>query len=109
MRIFQDDVAVNNSGDMSVAVLTTEPVVLDHIQVCAIQAVFTGAPVGALKLQANVGGPTWTDVDGSTAAVAAAGNFMWNLSAAGFNSVRVVYTKTSGTGTMTVRVNGKGF
>lgn len=109
MRIFNEPVTVSNSGDMSQATLTSNSIALDHMGLAAIQAVYTGSPVGSLKLQANVGGSTWTDVASSTVSVTAAGDNMWNLADIGYSAVRVVYTKTSGTGTLSVRANCKGF
>jgi hypothetical protein len=97
------------------------PINLDYIDLCAIQAVITGSPVGSMKLQGSCdvgtsttdGNPAnnvvtnWTDVAGSSQAVSAAGNLMFNISDAGWKWLRVVYTFTSGTGTAVVRINGK--
>ena len=103
---------------------------LNQIFMYSIQAIWTGAPVGSLKLQvsnddvpsAPVGNATpgtaqanvssnvvnWTDYTGSTTAVSGPGDFMWIVSDGGYKWVRVVYTATSGTGSLTVEYNGKG-
>lgn len=90
--------------------------------VCSIQATWTGGSAdGALKLQTScqnvpVGTGTnqsaqvvnWTDYSGTTTVVAGAGSFTWRLPAMGDKWVRVVYTRTSGTGSLTVDFMGKG-
>lgn len=88
----------------------------------SIQAVFSGAPVGTFKLQVScddvpvglngqdpaINVVNWVDYTGSSAAIAAAGNFMWIVADCGYKWVRLVYTRTSGTGTLNVEYNGKG-
>jgi hypothetical protein len=87
----------------------SDPIYIGHLEVCAIQAVFTGSPVGSFKLQSSLDGVTYTDITGSTAAVSAAGDIMWNVDAAGFQRLRVAYTATSGSGSCTIKINLKGF
>lgn len=89
----------------------------------SIQAVYTGTPTGTFKLQGsadpiskNTGSPTqaptnWTDIAGSSVAVTAAGDYMWNVSDAMYNFVRIVYTDgSSGSSSAVVSAvfNGKG-
>lgn len=77
----------------------------------AIQAVTTSSAVGSLKLQASAellstnASTNNQDVSGTTQAVAAAGTYIWNLSAQKYRWVRIVYTRTSGTGTLTSTYN----
>lgn len=66
----------------------------------SIHLVYTGAPVGSLKLQASNDGATWEDVASSTVAVSAASSTLYNLADQYYRLVRVVYTRTSGTGTI---------
>lgn len=90
---------------------------LGHIANYAIQLVFTGAPQGNFKLQASndvgsidstgaaqqVSGITnWTDIADSAATVSAAGDIMWTVENAGYTWVRVVWTATGGSGSLTV-------
>lgn len=108
-----DNAAV--SGDMSSS-FNLKAVWLGHIANYAIQLVFTGSPQGNFKLQASndVGNPTaqteaerqaaivnWTDIDDSAQTISAAGNHMWTVQNAGYNWVRVVWTQTGGSGTLT--------
>ncbi len=98
---------------------------IGHAAIYAIQLVATGSPVGTFKLQASSdqGGPTnsqnsivfsdqvvnWTDIADSSQAIAAAGNLMWTVQNPGYQWVKVVYTRTSGTGSLTsARVTTKG-
>lgn len=82
---------------------------LGHICNYSIQLVFTGTPNGTFKLQASndLGGPglaptNWTDVANSSQAITAAGDHMWQVENAGYKYVRVVYTRSSSTGSLTV-------
>lgn len=94
---------------------------INQLKYYAIQAVYTGAPGGVLKLQistddvkaalgknpaANV--VNWSDYTGSSHTVSAAGNFTWNVFPAGYRWARMVYTFSSGTGSLDASFNGKG-
>lgn len=72
----------------------------------SLMLVWTGTPTGSFKLQCSndMQAPTnWEDVTGSSFAVAgAAGQLVFNYDTAPFKWVRLVYTSTSGTGTITV-------
>jgi len=84
----------------------------------SIQAVISGTAVGVLSLQGSndVGSPftpftgatNWTDITGSNANVTGSGSVFWNYQNCGFKWVRMVYTASSGTGTITARYNSKG-
>lgn len=124
MAQFQDP--VTTAADISVTV-NTPPMLLANLAGFSYQAVLTGAPVGTLKLQmsndrgnttnngqaasgstTNAGVTNWTDITGSSFAVAAAGNWGWDYTLPGFRWVRLVYTATSGTGSMSVTFQAKG-
>ena len=125
MRVANDTItfAGATTGDMSGS-LTSDPFRLEHLDLIAIQASFSGStPTGTFKLQAccdmgtihayggmnNVSGlSVWTDIAGSSNAVSANGDIVWNIVDPGFRWVRLVYTRTSGTGTLSVRANAKG-
>lgn len=89
---------------------------LGHIVNYSIQLVFTGTPGGNFKLQcSNDPGridseaisnqasdvSNWTDVADSALVVSAAGNVVWDVQNVGYNWVRVVWTATSGSGSLT--------
>lgn len=95
---------------------------LNQILNCSIQAVWTGTPTGTLKIQvsndnvpygtssnpsANV--VNWTDYTGSSQSLSgSAGNFVWNMLDSGYRWIRLVYTRSSGTGTINAAIVGKG-
>lgn len=110
----------SSSGDVSVANQYSNPISLRHLSSYSVQVVTTGSPSGTFKLQASNDDPdhtgvkyptssmNWTDIDGSSFTVTASGSLVWNAQASGYLWVRVVWTKTSGTGTISGRFNGKG-
>lgn len=106
-----------NNGDMS-GNLESQVIDLADIDLGSIQAVFTGAPTGALKLQlsnqivANTADPNvavteWTDYSGSATNVVAAGSHIFNISNMGYKWCKMVYTRTGGTGTLNATMTGK--
>lgn len=115
-----NNVALTLSGtDMSAASITSNAINMSKVINIAIQVVFTGSPVGEWKLQGTcdpqsglgnqISVTNWTDIANSAQSISAAGNVGWNLSMQGWSAIRVVYTKTSGTGTVTVaRMNSQG-
>ena len=99
-----------SAGDMSQATLTSTALNINQVAMMAIQAVFTGAPVGSLKFQASLDNVTFTDLASPSAvAISAAGSSIVNIPDTAYNYIRCVYTKTSGTGALTIVANTKGF
>ncbi len=75
----------------------------------AAQAVWSGTLVGTIKLQATIDGTTWSDVAGSSQAVTSgSGSFLWNVNGAFYDSVRVYFTRASGTGSIVFNFETKG-
>jgi hypothetical protein len=83
------------------------------------QFVFTGSPVGTMAVyvscdpypdnQAGLPAPTnFTLLADSTLNIAAAGDITYNVNLAFYNWIKFVYTRTSGSGSLTGRVNLKG-
>lgn len=110
----QKNTAIVTEGDMSGS-LTSTPINLDHIKMYAIQAVVSSgtSPSGALTLEAscdpsNTTPSTWTEIGNTSQTVTADGSFLWNVENAGYNWVRLVYTRTSGSGTLDTRIQIKG-
>lgn len=118
-------VYVTNNGDMSQATLTCGPVDMRTTgRGFAFQAVYTGAPVGTLQLQVALNQPslagqgsnpgaggTWGNSTftnyGSAVSVNGAGSYLWDVIGTNVSAAQVVYTKTSGTGTLVVNCNVK--
>lgn len=123
MRVFNEDL-LNGTPVSMASSFNLKPIWLGHIANYAIQLVFTGTPGGNFKLQCSndVGNPTgaseaekyatvvnWTDVTDSAQTISAAGNHVYDVQNAGYNWVRVVWTQTSSTGSLTsARAYGKG-
>lgn len=95
------------------------PINVSKITNYAVQAEWTGTPVGDLKLQAScdqsdsdvgTGVVTWEDIaDATVATGGAAGSVFFNYTVPpGYNWMRVVYISGSSTGTLTAKYNGKG-
>lgn len=76
----------------------------------SIQSVWSGggSPVGTLKLQASNDDTNWSDITGATFSVSADGNNVFNVADCFYNFVRLVYTRTSGTGTLSASLVSKG-
>lgn len=84
----------------------------------SVQVIAAGAPVGVVKIQvSNDEGssipvpftPTnWTDLPSATVSVAAAGTVLIPKLDLCYNYIRIVYTKTSGTGSITAQVKSLG-
>lgn len=102
------------------ASIASDPMQLEQILGYAVQVVMTGSPVGTLVLQGSCDAPqtpngigvaptTWVDLGGTSYSVTAAGNVLYNMSEPFYNWVRLVYTRTSGSGALTATFNAKGF
>lgn len=105
MKIFEYQLI--NAGDMSGNITSPSQQVTFMINAC-VQAVYAGSPTGTLKLQISNDNVNWTDYSGSSQAISAAGSFAYLLADIGYPWLRVVYTFTSGTGTLNVTINAKG-
>ena len=100
------------SGDMS-SNINSLPVVLDETCTYNVHATFTGSPVGSIKLQGS-NNPTllgWIDITGpgvtTVTPVTSSGTYMVNVEFAGYSQVQLIYTATSGTGTLYAQINAK--
>ncbi len=101
--------------------LTTAPLQLEYAFGYAMQFIFTGTPSGTIQLQVSCDAPinanfstaTYVPTDwvnfGSPITVTSGANQVVNSVNAYYPYVRAVYTATSGTGTLTVTGNVKGF
>jgi len=112
---------INNfiNGDMSGS-LTSMAIALYQIYGWSAQFVFTGSPVGTLKVQVScdpfsstlpdsIQQPSnWTDLTGSSQSISAAAILLYNVKSRFYNWIRFVYTRSSGTGTINGRLNEKG-
>lgn len=75
---------------------------VSHLDNMGVALVWTGTPVGTFSFEAQVGVSPWQDIGltGITT-TGAAGEHVVNLNQLPFNRIRIVYTATSGTGSLT--------
>jgi len=110
-----------NAGDASGDLTSTQGLVA-HVFGYSIQIVITGTPEGDIKLQGSSDPvpdasfkvstfpvANWTDIECSTKTITGAGTLTYDVADVFYNWVRVIYTATSGIGTLTMRLNTKGF
>ena len=109
-----------DNGDMSQSSLTSAPTNIQFLDNVAIQFNFTGAPSGTFSIEVSadyeqdIGGATinvgnWVPVTLPTPPVASgsAGSVFIDLNQLAAPWVRVKYTKTSGTGSLTAWISAK--
>lgn len=109
-----------SNGDMSQSSLTSLATNIQFMDNVCIQLVWTGTPSGAFTIQGSlthqqdsqgniINAGTWTDLSLSPAPVAAgsASSILIDMNQLSFPWIRVTYTKTSGTGTLTAVIGGK--
>lgn len=124
MRTFNDTFATGI--DLSAATYTSPVMPLKNIYGFSIAMnISAGAPVGTLKLQVSNDPETndtmpngiprpvptnFADLTGTSISVIASDTtVMFNVHDVGYTYVRVVYTRTSGTGTASLVINARGF
>lgn len=102
------DYAALVSAESMGASITTEASNILHTDRVGYQIAWTGTPTGAFTVEISNDGSTWVELTLSTA-IAAAGSadeaFIDAETAAKF--IRLVYTRSSGTGTLNVHITAK--
>lgn len=109
MRFVNDQVL--NAADASTN-QTSSQVDTSYIVCSSVHAVVTGTAVGTLKLQcSNDPNPpsNWSDVPSASVSITGAGAFLIPKQDVSYQWVRVVFTNSSGTGTITARLKSIGF
>jgi len=102
---------VLSAGDMGSATLTSTAFSVQHTPIMGIQAVWSAGstPVGTLQLQGSIDGTNYFNV-GSTVAVSGNSGTAYVSDANAFYLfARLIYTKTSGSGTLNAYAEAKGF
>lgn len=84
------------------------PQQMDQITVGCLIASYSGSPNGSLKLQVSDDGVIWADLASTATAITTAGTTSWNLWPIGYEYLRIVYTKSSGSGLLSTTFRGKG-
>jgi hypothetical protein len=95
------------SGDMTTT-LTSSTVDIREIPGVAVQGYWSGtSPVGTLTLNGSNDGVVWTAMS-SLSVSGNNGSDMFNYVQPNMAYIQIVYTPTSGSGSLNVRVNCKG-
>lgn len=88
--------------------ITSNSADLSFIDGFAIYAKWTGSPAGTLKLQASLDDINYVDIANSEQTISGPSDFMWNVSQVFYDKIRVIFTRSGGTGILNVQINGKG-
>lgn len=111
-------ISVVTSGDMSAQIIS-KPTITDNLSMVSYDCTYAGAPVGAVTIQVsnsysqNVDGSVknaghWTTLTLSNLVpVSGAGGSFIDIDATAAYAIRLVYTPTSGSGTMNVILASK--
>jgi hypothetical protein len=100
----------SSGADMSQASVTSNVTRTEYLDNVGIILSWTGtSPVGTLAIQASTDNTTWVALDfGSTISISGnTGTHILNINQVPFSYLRAVYTKTSGTGTLTALLSSK--
>lgn len=103
--------AAKVSGSMAASITgpTTEIDIMDNL--CYIVKWTSSDAVGTFSVEGSIDGTTYVPLTfdpGLEAPASNNGAILININQAPFPKIRFVYTRTSGTGTLDVRLSGKG-
>lgn len=94
-----------SAADASVSISSGVACDLGDLREYSVHVIFTGSDVvGTLALQASNDNANFVEVTGSSQAISASGDFLYNITNANYRYVRVSWAYTSGTGTITAKV-----
>lgn len=95
-------------GDMS-GNITSDSIGMNTVVNYSVQAIWSGtAPVGTLDIQASNDGATFTSILDTPLAVSGnTGDLLVNVEKHAYSKIQIVYTASSGVGTLNVYVNAK--
>lgn len=89
--------SISTGDDAESLVITLRP----KTQAVCVQIAWTGTTDGTVKLQVSNDNSQWDDLTGiNTSTGGSAGTDAWNISTIGFAFMKLVYTRSSGTGTL---------
>src|SRR4029077_10198555 len=103
--IINGDMSGNITSSVTIDDVTTSSYNIDSIRSYCVQAFWSGsAPVGSLSLNGSLDGINFVSV--ATLSVSGnTGSDMFNVEFPAYSYVQLVYTFTSGTGTMQASIN----
>lgn len=108
-------IKVLTACDVSTTGCNSTIVDLSRTSQFSVQAWYTGSPVGSFQVNVSNdpstcsgGAANWAIATGTTAtAISAAGSVMYSITYGNYQCLQAVYTKTSGTGTISVMYGSK--
>lgn len=74
----------------------------------AVQATYTGSPVGTLAIQASNDGVNWSTITITSTSISGSGSTMFNMSQELYPYAQLIWTPSSGSGTLYATVYTKG-
>lgn len=96
-------VALLTNGDMSQASLQSKAMDMLAFPFGALEAIWTGTPTGILKVEGSLDGTAFYPINVFVNNPAGSANStLINMQGVGFRYMRLVYTRTSGTGSLTI-------
>ena len=101
------NVPIVTNGNMSSSIIS-KVTPLSTTNGYSISATWTGSPVGTMKIQVSRDNSFFSDYPGSQITVNGAGGQMWEITTANYAQVQLVYTASSGSGTLNAGILGKG-
>jgi hypothetical protein len=93
-------------GDMSSS-FQSDVISLVHKRGFSIHAIHTGNATGSFYIAVSIDNDNWIVLNGSTQAIATAGDVFWNVDAAGYLSARLHWVNSSGTGSTDAKFSTK--
>jgi len=85
--------------------VTSVPFDLGDLTNYSVQCSFSSGTLnGALVLQGSLDNSTYGDIDSTSKSVVSGGAVIYSVDTAGYRYVRVKWTNTSGTGTITAKI-----
>lgn len=89
----------------------SEPLDILYFRGYSISLTFTGSPVGTVKIQLSndtEDPENWVDLTDSSVSITEAGNIVYEVTESFSSFVKVVYTRSSGSGFMSGNITAKG-
>lgn len=103
--IFSINKQILNAQSMSTDITSDTVDIAELVGYC-VHAIWTGAPTGRVRAEASNDNINFVEVSSEDTA-GAAGQYLVNYENQHYRYVRVRYSRTSGTGNLTVYVSGK--
>jgi hypothetical protein len=96
-----------DAGDMS-GNLTSSVTDIQYMDNICMELVWTGTPTGSFSVEGSLTGDNWIAISLTPSAPSgSAGSALLDMNQLSFPKIRIVYTATSGSGTLNAWIGGK--